>query len=51
MIVRIVLGALGTGPAKLSKSLENLEVEDITGSLQTAVLISATAILRRILNI
>ena len=46
VIVPIVLGALGTVPAKLSKSLEKLEVDDVIGSLQTAVLISTTAILK-----
>ena len=49
VIVLIVLGDLGTVPAKLSESLEKLEIEDIIGSLQTAVLISTTAILRRFL--
>ena len=47
----VILGALGTVPAKLSESLEKLEIDDITGSLQTAVLISTTAILRRVLNL
>ena len=51
MIVPIVLGALGTVPAKLSESLEKLEIEDVTGSLQNAVLLSTTAILRRVLNL
>ena len=51
VIVPIVLGALGTVPAKLSKSLEKLEIDDVIGSLQTAVLISTTAILRRVLNL
>ena len=32
VIVPIVLGALGTVPAKLSKSLEKLEIDDVTGS-------------------
>ena len=49
VIVLIVLGDLGTVPAKLSESLEKLEIEDIIGSLQTAALISTTAILRRFL--
>ena len=51
VIVLFVLGALGTVPAKLSESLEKLKTEDITGSLQTAVLIPTTAILRRVLNL
>ena len=51
VILPIVLGALGTVPAKLSKSLEKLEIDDATGSLQTSVLISTTAILRRVLNL
>ena len=51
VIVPIVSGALGTVPAKLSESLEKLKIEDIIGSLQTAVLISITAILGRVLNI
>ena len=37
-------------PSKL-ESLEKLEIGDIIGSLQTAVLISSTAILRRALNL
>ena len=45
VIVPIVLGVLETVPAKLTKSLEKLEVDDLIGSLQTAVLISTTAIL------
>ena len=51
VIVPIVLGALGIVPAKLSESFEKLEIEDIIGSLQTAVLISITAILRKVLNL
>ena len=51
VIIPIVLGALGTVPAKLSKSLEKLEKQDLIGSLQTAVLTSTTAILRRDLNL
>ena len=51
VIVPIVLGALGTVPAKLSKSLEKLEIEDVIGSLQTAVLISTTTVLRKVLNL
>ena len=39
VIVPIVLGASGTVPAKLSELLEKLEIEDIIGSLQTAILI------------
>ena len=46
VIVPIVFGALGTVPAKLSKLLEKLEIDDIIGSLQTAVLISTAAILK-----
>ena len=51
VIVPIVLGALGTVPEKLSKSLKKLEIDDVIESLQTAVLISTTAILRRVLNL
>ena len=51
VIVPIVLEALGTVPAKLSKSLEKLEIDDVIRSLKTAVLISTTAILRRVLNL
>ena len=51
VIVPIVLGPLGTVPAKLSESLEKLEIEGIIGSLQTAVLLSTTAMLRRVLNL
>ena len=51
MIVPIVLGALETVPAKLSELLKNLEIEDIIGSLQTAVLLSTTALFTRVLNL
>ena len=51
MIVQIVLRALGTVPAKLSESLKILKIEDTIGSLQTAVLISTTAVNRRVLNV
>ena len=51
VIAPIVLGALGTVAAKLSKLLGKLEIDDVIGSLQTAVLISTTAILRRVLNL
>ena len=51
VIVPNVLGPLGTVPAKLSESLEKLEIEDVIGSLRTAVLLSATAMLRRVLNL
>ena len=51
VIVPIALGALGTIPAKLSESLKILEIEDVIGSLQTDILISTTAILRRVLNL
>ena len=51
VIVPIVLGALGTVPTNLSKSLEKFEKYDVVGSLQTAVLISTTAILKRVLNL
>ena len=47
VIAPIALGALGTVPAKLSKSLEKLELDDIIGSLQIAVLTSTAAIFRR----
>ena len=42
VIVPIILGALGTA---LSESLKKLGIEDVIGSLETAVLISITAIL------
>ena len=51
VIVPIVLGALGTVQVKLSKVLKKLEIEDVIGSLQTGVLISTTAILRKVLNL
>ena len=51
VIVPIVLGTLGTVPTKLSKSLKKLEIDDVIRSLQTAVLISTTALLRRVLNL
>ena len=43
LIVPIVLGALGTVPAKLSESLKKLETENVT-----AVLLSTTTILRKV---
>ena len=51
VIVPIVLAALGTVPVKLLKFLEKLEIDDVIGSLKTGVLISATAILRKVLNL
>ena len=51
VIVTIVFGALGTISAKLSESLEIMEIEKVNGSLQTAVLISTTAILREVLGL
>ena len=44
VIVPIFLRALGTVPTKLTESPEKLEIEDIIGSLQTAVLISTKSI-------
>ena len=49
VIVPIVSGASGTVPAKLSELLEKLEIKDIIGSLQTAILIFTTAMVRRVL--
>ena len=51
VIVPIVVGALGTVPQRLEKYLEKLEIPDIIGSMQTAVLLSTSAILRRVLNL
>ena len=51
VVIRNVLGALGTVPAKLSGSPEKLEIEDIIGNLQTAVLMSTAAIRRRVFNL
>ena len=51
VIVTIVFGALGTISAKLSESLEIMEIEKVDGTLQTAVLISTTAILREVLGL
>ena len=48
-ILPIALKALGTVPAKLSESLEKLEIEHVIKSLQATVLISTTALLRRVL--
>ena len=42
VIVPIVLRVLGTVSTKLLESLEKEEIEDIIGSLKTAVLISTT---------
>ena len=43
VIVPIAPRALATVPAKLSKSLKKLEIEDVIVNLQTAVLISTRA--------
>ena len=51
MIVQIVLGVLRTVPVKLAESTEKLEIEDIIKSLQTAILVSTSAILRRVSNL
>ena len=51
VIEPIVLRDLGTVLAKLSKLLEKLEIEDVIGSFQTAVLIFTTAIFRRVLSL
>ena len=51
VIEAIVLRDLGTVLAKLSKLLEKLEIEDVIGSFQTAVLIFTTAIFRRVLSL
>ena len=48
MIVQIVLGVLRTVPVKLAESTKKLEIEDIIKSLQTAVLVSTSAILKRV---
>ena len=50
-IVPIIFETLGPVPARLSELLEKVEIEDIVRSLQTTVLISTTAILRRVLNL
>ena len=50
VIVPIVLRTLRTVPAKLSELLEQLDIENIIGSLQTDVLISTKAILRRVIR-
>ena len=49
VIVPIVSGTSETVPAKLSELLEKLETEDIIGSLQTAILIFTTAMVKRVL--
>ena len=49
VIVLIALGALAIVQEKLSELLEKLEIADIIRSFQTAVLVSTTAILRRVL--
>ena len=51
VIEPIVLRALGTVLAKLSKPLEKLEIEDVIGSFQTDVIIFTTAIFRRVLSL
>ena len=49
MIVPIILEALGTVASKLLELLKKLEIEHIIRNLQTAVSISTTAALRRVL--
>lgn len=51
MIVQIVLGVLRTVPVKLAESTKKLEIEDIIKSLQTALLVSTSAILKRVSNL
>ena len=51
VIMPIALGDLGTIPANTWGSLEELEIENVIGKLQTVVLISNTATLRRVLNL
>ena len=46
VIVTTVLGVLGTVPTKRSESLEKVETEDVTGSLETAASTSTRATLR-----
>ena len=46
VIVTIVLGVLETVPTKRSESLEKVETEDVTGSLETAASTSTRATLR-----
>ena len=50
VIVPIVLRTLRTVPAKLSELLEQLDIEDIIGNLQTDVLISTKAIIGRVIR-
>ena len=45
--VPIFFRALGIVPAKLSGSFKKVKIEDMTGSFQTAILISTTAMLIR----
>ena len=51
VIMPISLGDLGTIPGNTLGSLEELEIENVIGNLQTVVLISNTATLRRVLNL
>ena len=48
--VPIVIGALGVVAAGFVDRLKLLGLRDVVGELQTSVLISTTAILRRVLS-
>ena len=50
-IVPVIVGALGTIPKRLAKSFEELEIPDVTGSIQTTAIIGTAAIFRRVLNL
>ena len=50
-IVPIIVGALGTVPKSLAEAFATLCIPDVTGSLQTAGLLSTAAILRHVMNL
>ena len=50
-IVPIVLSALGIIPKSLAEAFETLGIQDATGSLQKAALLSTAAILRHFMSL
>ena len=50
-IIPIIIGAMGTVPKRLTKYLKDLEIPDIVGSMQMAVLICTGKILRNVLSL
>ena len=50
-ILPVVIGALGTVPKRLIKSIELLGIDDIIANTQTTALLGTTGILCRAMNI